>query len=75
MAISFFISVRLLGEAEKFIYISFLHLAIAFLGVLDDFLILNWKIKNFFSIFICWFPFIYLKYFLNFENIIKYKFG
>ena len=50
MAISFFLSVRLLGEAEDiFIYISFFALAIAFLGVLDDLYNLNWKIKFFFQ--------------------------
>ena len=37
MALSFFIAVRFLGEAESnFIYISFFALAIAFMGVIDD---------------------------------------
>ena len=46
MALSFFIAVRFLGEAgSNFIYISFFALAIAFMGVIDDLVNLNWKIK------------------------------
>lgn len=71
MATSFFIAVRLLGEAgEKFTYISLFALAIAFLGVLDDFLNLNWKIKIFFQLIFVSVPIYYLKLFINFENII-----
>ena len=71
MATSFFIAVRLLGEAgEKFTYISLFALAIAFLGVLDDFLNLNWKIKILFQLIFVSVPIYYLKLFFNFENII-----
>ena len=74
MAISFFLSVRLLGEAEEiFIYISFFALAIAFLGVLDDLYNLNWKIKFFFQFLFVGIPVIYLNIFLNVENILNFK--
>ncbi len=72
MAISFFLSVRLLGEAEDiFIYISFFALAIAFLGVLDDLYNLNWKTKFFFQFLFVGSPIIYLDIFLNVENILS----
>ena len=75
MALSFFLSVRLLGEAEDiFIYISFFALAIAFLGVLDDLYNLNWKIKFFFQFLFVGSPVIYLDIFLNVENILNIKF-
>ena len=74
MALSFFLSVRLLGEAEDiFIYISFFALAIAFLGVLDDLYNLNWKIKFFFQFLFAGSPVIYLDIFLNVENILNIK--
>ena len=51
MAISFFISVRLLGEADpEIVNISIFALAISLLGVLDDFFNLNWKLKLFFQL-------------------------
>ena len=50
MAISFFVSVRLLGEADpKMVTISIFALAISILGVIDDFLNLSWKIKILFQ--------------------------
>ena len=50
MAISFFISVRLIGQADpKMITVSVFALAISILGVIDDFLNLSWKIKLFFQ--------------------------
>ena len=74
MALSFFLSVRLLGEAEDiFIYISFFALAIAFLGVLDDLYNLNWKIKFFFQFIFAGSPVIYLDIFLILENILNIK--
>ena len=46
MALSFFISVRLLGQADSnIVNISVFALAISILGVVDDFLNLNWKMK------------------------------
>ena len=64
----------MLGEAEDiFIYISFLALAIAFLGVLDDLYNLNWKIKFFFQFLFVGIPVIYLNIFLNVENILNFK--
>ena len=51
MALSFFISVRLLGEADpEIVNISIFALAISLLGVLDDFFDLNWKLKLFFQL-------------------------
>ncbi len=71
MALSFFVSVRLLGEAgEKFVYISLFAIAIAFLGVIDDFSNLNWKIKIVFQFIFVVVPILYLNLFINFENII-----
>ncbi len=50
MAISFFLSVRLLGEADpKMVTISIFALSISILGVIDDFLNLSWKIKFLFQ--------------------------
>ncbi len=71
MAFSFFVSVRLLGEAgDKFVYISIFAIAIAFLGVIDDFFNLNWKIKIIFQFIFVIVPILYLNLFINFENII-----
>ena len=70
MATSFFISVRLLGEAgSDFVYISMFALAIAIVGVVDDFLTLNWKIKIIFQFIFVLVPIFYLDLFINFENI------
>ena len=70
MATSFFISVRLLGEAgSDFVYISMFALAIAIVGVVDDFLTLNWKIKIIFQFLFVLVPIFYLDLFINFENI------
>ena len=70
MATSFFISVRLLGEAgSDFVYISIFALAIAIVGVVDDFLTLNWKIKIIFQFLFVLVPIFYLDLFINFENI------
>ena len=60
MALSFFISVRLLGEADSdIVSLSIFALAISILGFIDDFLNLNWKMKMFF-------PHLYLLVFLFF---------
>jgi UDP-GlcNAc:undecaprenyl-phosphate GlcNAc-1-phosphate transferase len=70
MAASFFISVRLLGQAEsEFVYISIFALAIAIIGVIDDFLNLNWKVKIIFQFVFVLVPIYYLNLFINFENI------
>lgn len=70
MAASFFISVRLLGQAEsEFVYISIFALAIAIIGVVDDFLNLNWKVKIIFQFVFVIIPIYYLNLFINFENI------
>jgi len=71
MASSFFISVRLLGEAgSDFVYISIFALAIAVVGIADDFLNLNWKIKIIFQFIFVIVPIFFLKLFINFENIL-----
>ena len=70
MATSFFISVRLLGEAgSEFVYISMFAFAIAIVGVVDDFLTLNWKVKIIFQFLFVLVPIFYLDLFINFENI------
>ena len=79
MASSFFISVRLLGEAgSDFVYISIFALAIAVVGIADDFHNLNWKIKIIFQFIFVIVPIFFLKLFINFENILgidfKYRF-
>ena len=72
MALSFFIAVRFLGEAgSNFIYISFFALAIAFMGVIDDLINLNWKIKIILQFLFVAIPVIYLNIYINIENIIK----
>lgn len=71
MATSFFICVRLLGEAgSEFVYISMFALAIATVGVVDDFLNLNWKVKIIFQFLFVLVPIFYLNLFINFENIL-----
>jgi UDP-GlcNAc:undecaprenyl-phosphate GlcNAc-1-phosphate transferase len=71
MATSFFICVRLLGEAgSEFVYISMFAFAIAIIGVIDDFFNLNWKVKIIFQFLFVFFPIYYLNLFINFENII-----
>ena len=70
MAASFFISVRLLGEAgSEFVYISIFALAIAIIGVVDDFLNLNWKVKIIFQFVFVLVPIYFLDLFINFESI------
>ena len=65
-----FISVRLLGEAgSEFVYISIFALAIAIIGVVDDFLNLNWKVKIIFQFVFVLVPIYYLNLFINFESI------
>ena len=72
MAASFFISVRLLGEAgSEFVYISIFALAIAIIGVVDDFLNLNWKVKIIFQFVFVLVPIYYLNLFINFESIFR----
>ena len=71
MAISFFISVRLLGEADSnIVSISVFALAISILGVVDDFLNLNWKLKI-----IVYIPLYNLNIFINFETLIGIEFN
>ena len=72
MAFSFFLSVRFLGEASsKFAFISFFALSIAFVGVIDDFLNLNWKTKILFQFLFVGIPVLNLNIFINIENILQ----
>jgi len=72
MSVSFFICVRFLGEAtSSFLYISIFSLAIALMGVVDDFYNLNWKIKLILQILFVGFPVITLKFYINIENILN----
>ncbi len=71
IALSFLLSVRLLGQADSnFITIGLFGVAIALLGVFDDFFNLNWKIKLFFQILFVTVPISLLNVFLNFESMI-----
>ena len=78
MAISFFISVRLLGEADSnIVSISVFALAISILGVVDDFLNLNWKLKIIFQFLFVGLPIYLLNQTINFGQdrkliLIKY---
>ena len=76
MALSFFIAVRLLGEAESSIVsISVFALAISILGFVDDFLNLNWKMKIFFQLIFVGFPIIFLNQTINFEILFGLNFS
>lgn len=76
MAISFFISVRLLGEADpEIVNISIFALAISLLGVLDDFFNLNWKIKLFFQLIFVSLPIYILDQKINLEIFLGIDFG
>ena len=76
MAISFFLSVRLLGEADpKMVTISVFALAISILGVIDDFLNLNWKIKFLFQFLFVGMPIQFLREYINIENITGLNFS
>ena len=75
MAISFFVSVRLIGEADpKMVTISIFALAISILGVIDDFLNLSWKIKFLFQFLFVGMPIQFLGEYINIENIISLDF-
>ena len=76
MSISFFISVRLLGEADpKIVTISIFALSISILGVIDDFLNLSWKIKFLFQFLFVGIPIQFLGEYINIENIIGLNFS
>ena len=76
MAISFFVSVRLLGESDpKMITISVFALAISVLGVIDDFLNLSWKIKFLFQFLFVGMPIQFLGEYINIENITGLNFS
>ena len=76
MAISFFISVRLLGEADSnIVSISVFALAISILGVVDDFLNLNWKLKIIFQFLFVGLPIYLLNQTINFEIFLRIDFS
>ena len=76
MAISFFVSVRLLGEAAPImVTISIFALAISILGVIDDFLNLSWKIKILFQFLFVAMPIRFLGEYINIENITGLNFS
>jgi UDP-GlcNAc:undecaprenyl-phosphate GlcNAc-1-phosphate transferase len=71
MATSFFISVRLLGEADSNIqYIALFALGVSVLGIIDDFKNLNWKLKIIFQLLLVLIPISQLNLFINIENLI-----
>ena len=76
IALTFLISVRLLGEAgSNFVTIGLFGVAISLLGAFDDFFNLNWKIKLFFQILFVSVPIVLLNVFLNFESMIGLDFN
>jgi len=76
MALSFFISVRLLGEADSdIVSLSIFALAISILGFIDDFLNLNWKMKIFFQFIFVSVPIFFLNQTINFEIFIGLNFS
>ena len=76
IALTFLISVRLLGEAgSNFVTIGLFGVAISLLGAFDDFFNLNWKIKLFFQILFVSVPITLLNVFLNFESMIGLDFN
>ena len=76
MALSFFISVRLLGQADSnVVNVSIFALAISILGVVDDFLNLNWKMKILFQFLFVSFPIFLLNQTINFEILFGINFA
>ena len=76
MALSFFISVRLLGQADSnVVNVSIFALAISILGVVDDFLNLNWKMKIVFQFLFVSFPIFLLNQTINFEILFGINFS
>lgn len=76
MAISFFISVRLLGQADsQIISISIFALAISILGIVDDFFVLNWKFKFLFQFLFVSIPVYMLEEVINIEKIFNVNFS
>lgn len=71
MALSFFISVRLLGEADAdIVNLSIFALAISILGFIDDLYNLNWKMKIFFQFIFVSVPIFFLNQTINFEILV-----
>ena len=76
IALSFLLSVRLLGQADSnFITIGLFGVAIALLGAIDDFFNLNWKIKLFFQVLFVSIPVFNLEIFLNIESLFNFDFN
>ena len=76
MALSFFISVRLLGQADSnVVNVSIFALAISILGVVDDFLNLNWKLKIIFQFLFVGLPIYLLNQTINFEIFLGVDFS
>jgi UDP-GlcNAc:undecaprenyl-phosphate GlcNAc-1-phosphate transferase len=72
MAISFFISVRLLGEADpKMVNISIFALSISILGVLDDFYELSWRLKILFQFIFVGVPIFIFEQTINIEFLLR----
>jgi len=71
-ALSFLISVRLLGETDSiFMLIGTFGMLISILGALDDFFDLNWKTKLLFQVTFVTIPILSTNLFLNFESLIN----
>ncbi len=72
MAVSFFISVRLLGEADpKMVNISIFALSISILGVLDDFYELSWRLKILFQFIFVGVPIYIFEQTINIEFLLR----
>jgi len=72
MAISFFICVRFLGEADSSIqYIALFALGVSILGIVDDFRNLNWRLKIVLQLLLVLRPVYQLNIFINIENLFE----
>ena len=69
-AVAFFIGVNFLGEADyNFALIGLFAILLSFIGAVDDFFNLEWKIKLFFQILFVTIPILNLGIFLNIETL------
>ena len=72
-AIAFFVGVSFLGEADyNFVLIGLFAILLSFVGAVDDFFNLEWKIKLFFQVLFVSIPIFNLGIFLNIESLFNF---
>ena len=72
-AIAFFVGVSFLGEADyNFALIGLFAILLSFVGAVDDFFNLEWKIKLFFQVLFVSIPIFNLGIFLNIESLFNF---